>query len=170
MKTAFSWNVGMSVQTDCICPWKQLGRLLLWFSHSVSFFCFALITFQNLTSFFDVILPVTLRIMNMSEHKCGPPPTFSTTYFLNECNCCTSSIVHFTVLPFFCVCQICGPFCQHYLMIVHYLYLSVCVGEAVLLKKKKLFLNVYILVLQFAQACLLISPDFEKGPETQQGC
>lgn len=40
-------------------------------------------------------------------------------FFLNECNCHTSSIVHFYCLAISCVCQICGPFCQCYLMIVH---------------------------------------------------
>lgn len=63
-------------------------------------------------------------------------------------------------------------------MIAHFCLYCLCRRSCVDFEeeKKMLFvfghyhLNVYILVLQFAQARLLISPNFEKGPETQQGC
>lgn len=50
----------------------------------------------------------------------------------------------------------------------------VCVGEAVFILKKHLYftdchLNVYIMVLQFAQGGVLTNLNFEKGPETQEG-
>lgn len=62
-------------------------------------------------------------------------------------------------------------------MIVHFCLYWLCRRSCVYFEKKKAFcfwtlyhLNVLnALVLQFAQACLLISPNFEKVPETQQG-
>lgn len=90
------------------------------FHHSVSFPSLLRSKSHHSKFDFDVILPVIL-------HWSQTPVwilfevlflTFS-PFFLNECNCCTSNIVHFHCLVISSVCQICGPFCERYLMTAH---------------------------------------------------
>lgn len=95
--------------------------------------------------------------------------TFS-FFFVNECHCCTSSIVHFHCLAISYVCQICGPFCQRYLMIVHVRLYGLCQRSCVKFKIENVVfcmlyhLNVYILVLQFAQHWPFDQPKLWKRP------
>lgn len=136
--------------------------------------CFALITPQSLNSFFDVILPVILHWYSLRPNRNVDFVVsffFHVLYFfLNECNCCTSSIVHFHCLAISYVCQICGPFCQRYLMIVHVRLYGLCQRSCVKFKKENVVfctlyhLNVYILVLQFAQRWPFDQPVLWKWP------
>lgn len=179
----FLWNVGMCVQTESALggSWDSFSPFLfslISFTHSVSFS--SLLCFDHPLKF-EFFLWCYLAcnsslIFTTSEQKCGFCRYFFFTtfhilfFFVNECNCRTSSIVHFHCLAISYVCQICGPFCQRYLMIVHVRLYGLCQRSCVKFKIENVVfcmlyhLNVYILVLQFAQHWPFDQPKFWKRP------